>query len=157
MHKLIAYAIFSTRRQDEIVRATWANLDETNKRLLVKDMKHPGQKRGNDVWVDLPGEALAIIKTMPKGDGAIFPYTANAISAAFTRACQFLKIEDLHFHDLRHDGVSRLFEMGWDIPHVALVSGHRSWSSLQRYSHIRQAGDKYAGWKWLPLVTNPPA
>jgi integrase len=155
MHKLIAYAIFSTRRQDEIVRPTWANLDEANKRLLVKDMKHPGQKRGNDVWVDLPAEALAIIKTMMvKPDAPIFPYTADAISAAFTRACQFLKIEDLHFHDLRHDGVSRLFEMGWDIPHVALVSGHRSWSSLQRYSHIRQAGDKYKDWKWLKLVTN---
>lgn len=156
MHKLIAYAIFSTRRQDEIVRPTWENLDETNKRLLVRDMKHPGQKRGNDVWVDLPDEALGIIKTMMVKDRAapIFPYTADAISAAFTRACQFLEIENLHFHDLRHEGISRLFEMGWDIPHVALVSGHRTWQSLQRYSHIRQAGDKYAGWKWLPIVNS---
>jgi integrase len=56
----------------------------------------------------------------------------------------------LHFHDLRHEGISRLFEAGWDIPHVALVSGHRSWSSLQRYAHIRQRDDKYAGWRWRP-------
>lgn len=153
MQKIIAYAIFSTRRMGEIVRPLGKHLDAEHSRLLVKDMKHPGQKRGNDVWVDLPDEALAIIKGMPRTEGRIFPYTADAISAAFTRACQFLKIEDLHFHDLRHDGVSRLFEMGWDIPHVALVSGHRSWSSLQRYSHIRQSGDKYEGWKWLPLVT----
>jgi integrase len=55
----------------------------------------------------------------------------------------------LHFHDLRHEGISRLFEMGRSIPQVAAVSGHRSWQSLQRYSHIRQTGDKYAGWKWL--------
>jgi integrase len=53
-----------------------------------------------------------------------------------------------HFHDLRHDGISRLFEMGWTIPHVASVSGHRSWQSLKRYTHIRQNGDKYAGWDW---------
>jgi integrase len=60
----------------------------------------------------------------------------------------FLAIDDLHFHDLRHEGVSRLFEMGRTIPQVASVSGHRSWQSLQRYTHLRQVGDKYAGWKW---------
>ena len=46
---------------------------------------------------------------------------------------------------LRHDGISRLFELGWSIPHVAAVSGRRSWSSLKRYTHIRQRGDKYTG------------
>ena len=55
----------------------------------------------------------------------------------------------MHFHDLRHEGVSRLFEKGLTIPHVATVSGHRSWQSLKRYTHIRQVGDKYVGWQWL--------
>jgi len=59
-----------------------------------------------------------------------------------------LEIEDLRFHDLRHEGISRLFEMGWTIPQVATVSGHRSWKILKRYSHLRQSGDKYANWKW---------
>jgi integrase len=161
MQKVIAYAIFSTRRQDEIGRPLWKHLDEEHTRLFIEDMKHPGQKLGNDVWVDLTPEALAIIKSMPRGPGRIFPYSADAISAAFTRACYTLGIntkampdEDrLHFHDLRHEGVSRLFEMGWDIPHVALVSAHRSWSSLQRYAQIRQRGDKFKDWKWLPIVT----
>lgn len=154
MQKIIAYAIFSTRRQEEIIRPEWPHLDEAHSRLLIKDMKHPGQKVGNDVWVDLPPEALAIIRAMPRTAKRIFPYSTDAISAAFTRACQFLQIEDLRFHDLRHEGVSRLFEVGKDIPHVALVSGHRSWSSLQRYAQIRQSGDKYANWKWLKVVTN---
>lgn len=128
-----------------------ADLDATNSRQLVRDMKHPGQKKGNDVWVNLTPEALALSEAMPT-KGRIFPYTENAISASFTRACKVLGIEDLHFHDLRHEGVSRLFEMGRDIPTVALVSGHRSWSSLQRYSHIRQAGDKFENWTWLPVA-----
>lgn len=152
MHKIIAYGIFSTRRQDEIGRPLWRHLDEAGSRLLVKDMKHPGQKIGNDVWCDLPLEALALIRTMPRTNGQIFPYSADAISAAFTRACKVLGIDDLHFHDLRHDGVSRLFEMGWNIPHVAAVSGHRSWQSLQRYTHLRHTGDKYADWKWKALL-----
>ena len=55
-------------------------------------------------------------------------------------------------HDLRHDGVSRLFEMGLSIPRAASVSGHRSWQSLKRYTHIRQAGDKYENWQWLERI-----
>jgi hypothetical protein len=34
---------------------------------------------------------------------------------------------------------------------AASVSGHRSWSSLKRYTHLRQTGDKYEGWKWKAL------
>src|SRR5262249_39608977 len=144
MTKIIAFAIFSTRRQDEIARITWADYDTT--RVMVRDMKHPGEKEGNDTWCELLPEAAAIIETMPKTDDArIFPYSTAAISAAFTRACKFLAIEDLHFHDLRHDGVSRLFEMGRTIPQAASVSAHRSWQSLQRYTHLRQSGDKYKG------------
>ena len=146
MQRIVAFAIFSTRRQEEITRITWPDYDKT--RVLVRDMKHPGDKAGNDTWCDLPPEAAAIIETMPRSKGAIFPYSTDAISAAFTRACKVLEINDLHFHDLRHDGVSRLFEMGKTIPQAAGVSGHRSWSSLKGYSHLRQTGDKYEQWKW---------
>ncbi len=146
MQKIIAFAIFATRRQEEITLLRWDDID--GDRILVRDMKHPGDKKGNNVFCELPPEALAIVNSMAKNDEQIFPYSSDAISAAFTRACQFLGIKDLHFHDLRHEGVSRLFEMGRTIPQVAAVSGHRSWASLKRYTHIRQAGDKYAEWKW---------
>lgn len=153
MCKLIAFAIFSTRRQEEITRIAWTDLDEAHSRILVRDMKHPGQKKGNDVWVELVPEALAIIKSMPRVAKQIFPYGTDAISAAFTRACPLYGIEDLHFHDMRHEGISRLFEMGRTIPLAASVSGHRSWTSLKRYAQIKEVGDKFDGWKWLPIVT----
>ncbi len=124
-------------------------------RVLVRDMKNPGEKIGNDVWCDLPPEALQIILSMPKRLEEIFPHSGETIGTNFTRACQFLEIIDLHLHDLRHDGVSRLFEIGRNIPQVAAVSGHRSWSSLKRYTHLRQTGDKYAGWKWFSVLTSP--
>lgn len=150
MHRVIPFAIFSTRRQEEITRQEMSDVDSKHSRLLVRDI--PGEKIGNDSWCELPDEALRIIKAMNK-KGRVFPYTTDAISAAFTRACQLLGIEDLHFHDLRHDGISRLFEMGKTIPQAASVSGHKSWQSLQRYTHLRQTGDKYAGWKWFDEVT----
>jgi integrase len=152
MQAIITFALFSTRRLDEITRVRWADLDEAGPRILVRDMKNPGEKIGNDVWCDLPVPAARIIKAMPRGADTIFPFGGDAIGAAFTRACAFLGIVDLHFHDLRHEGVSRLFEMGLTIPHVAAVSGHRSWTSLKRYTHLRQSGDRYAGWRWLDVI-----
>ena len=156
MAKIIAFAIFSTRRQEEITRISWADYDKEAARVWVRDMKSPGDKKGNHVLCELPPEAVAVIDSMPRTAPQIFPYSTDAISAAFTRACQHLQIEDLHFHDLRHEGVSRLFEMGRTIPQVAAVSGHRSWNSLQRYTHLRQTGDKYFNWRWLGVATAPP-
>lgn len=148
MHKVIVFALFSTRRQAEITRITWDDFEKEHTRVLIRDMKHPGEKIGNDTWVDLPSEAIQVIESMPKTKSEIFPYSPDAITANFTRACKLLGIKDLRFHDLRHEGISRLFEMGLGIPQVAAVSGHRSWVSLKRYTHIREAGDKYANWKW---------
>lgn len=145
--KLIAFVPFSTRRQEEIPRIRWEDLDCARQAVLVRDMKNPGQKIGNDVWCHPPDEAWAILLTMPKVEREIFPYNAKSVSASFTRARPMLGIEDLHFHDLRHEGVSRLFEMGWDIPRVSSVSGHRDWNSLRRYTHLRGRMDQY--WKWL--------
>lgn len=153
MHRVIVFALFSTRRQEEITRIAWEDFQKEHKRVLVRDMKYPGEKLGNDTWVDLPAEAIQVIEGMSKNKPEIFPYSADAITANFTRACKLLDIQDLHFHDLRHEGISRLFEMGWNIPHVAAVSGHRSWVSLKRYTHIRESGDKYAGWNGLSWAT----
>jgi integrase len=157
MGLLTLFALFSTRRQAEITRLAAPDLDEANSEIWVRDMKHPGEKEGNDVLTLLPPEALAIIRILRRlprspskaSDNRLLPYNETTISRNFTDACHFLEIEDLHFHDLRHDGISRLFEMGWHIPRVAMVSGHRTWTSLKRYTHLRQVGDKYAGWPWM--------
>lgn len=152
MQQIICYAIFSARRQEEITRQVFEDLDEKHSDIWVRDMKHPGEKIGNDVRCALTDEALQIIlnrRASPDQNGRIFPHNGDSISRAFTDACALLGIEDLHFHDLRHEGISRLFELGWSIPKVAGVSGHRTWTSLRRYTHVRQNDDKYANWPWL--------
>lgn len=157
MAALAVFCLFSTRRIDEACRIEWGGLDQERSGIWVKDMKHPGEKVGNDVFVSLPPEAMQVVLAQPRTAKRIFPYNSKSVSTAFTRAAAFLAIEDLHMHDLRHEGVSRLFEMGWTIPQVATVSGHRTWSSLKRYTHVRQSGDKYTGWPWLGLVTRKAA
>lgn len=156
MVRVTAFALFSTRRQEEITRIRWDAMDEARQSVLITDMKNPGQKYGNDVWCHVPDEAWRILQSMPKIEDEVFPYNSRSVSASFTRACNFLEIDDLHFHDLRHDGVSRLFEMGWDIPKVASVSGHRDWNSMRRYTHLRGNGDPYKDWPWLENIIAGP-
>lgn len=158
MVRVTIFALFSTRRQEEITRIRWDAMDEPGQRVLITDMKNPGQKHGNDVWCLVPDEAWRVLQSMPRVTGEVFPYNAKSVSASFTRACKFLEIDDLHFHDLRHDGLSRLFEMDWDIPKAASVSGHRDWNSMRRYTHLRGNGDPYKEWPWLErAITGPLA
>ena len=44
---------------------------------------------------------------------------------------------DLRFHDLRHEAISRFFELGLNIPEVAVISGHKDPRMLFRYTHLR--------------------
>lgn len=156
MTRIIPFAIFSTRRQEEITTIVGKDLDKAHLEVIVRNMKNPGEKIGNDVATTLTPEALQLIELQPATEGRIWPYNHDSIGTSFRRACTFLGIEDLHFHDLRHDGISRLFEMGWSIPKVACVSGHRSWTSLKRYTHLRQAGDKYKDWPWFAKIGIKP-
>lgn len=152
--EVILFALFSARRQDEIMRILWADLDERTRSVIVQDMKHPSQKTGNHRRVYLTPEAWAIVQRQPKTDARIFPFNPRSVGGRWIEWCKFLGIEDLHFHDLRHECISWLFECGWDIPRVSGVSGHTTWSSLQRYTHLsrQEVHDKYAGWAWRPVL-----
>ena len=46
---------------------------------------------------------------------------------------------DLRFHDLRHEAISCFFELGLNIPEVAVISGHKDPRMLFRYTHLRAA------------------
>lgn len=91
----------------------------------------PRAKDGTDQEVPLLNltgydarEIMLQRRIITRGWGRVFPYNHRSVSAAFTRACDELKIEDLRFHDLRHEGTSRLFEAGLTIEKIALVAGH---------------------------------
>ena len=49
-------------------------------------------------------------------------------------------LTDIRFHDLRHEAASRLFEAGFKIEQVALVTGHKDWKMLKRYTNLRPEG-----------------
>lgn len=139
MPDIICFAIASTFRQSEILRIARSTTDLHLKTTLITKRKHPTEKETNDKIVPLLDEGVAIIKRQVKDkfDDRIFPFEANNISNLFTRVCKELGIKDLHFHDLRHEAISRLFEMGYQIQEVAMFSGHRDWKMLRRYTHLK--------------------
>jgi integrase len=59
------------------------------------------------------------------------------MNGAFKLAVKKAGMENFHFHDLRHEATSRLFEKGLNVMEVAAISGHKSMQMLQRYTHIR--------------------
>ncbi|WP_293934392.1 site-specific integrase [Iodobacter sp.] len=134
---VMRFAVETAMRLGEIVALRWSDLDEKNRTIMIRDRKDPKKKIGNNQVVPLLGFAMDIIKSQFHEHELIFPYKAACVSAAFTRLCSRAGVIDLHFHDLRHEGISRLFEQGYAIQEVALVSGHRSWKNLARYTQLR--------------------
>jgi integrase len=132
MDKIVRLAVVFPRRLGELVGMRWE--DYKDNVMVLRDTKHPRKQRTERVPV--PRAARRIIDSLPKIDELVLPYKSESCSAAFERACQRLGIQDLHFHDLRHEGVSRLFEQGLDIPRVAMISGHMTWANLKRYTHL---------------------
>lgn len=136
---IVRFAVGTAMRRGEIVKVTWADLDAKKKMILVRDRKDPRKKEGNDQWVPLLGDMWELVQSQPKGDaaGRIFPIHPQTLSKYFKGACDALSILDLHFHDLRHEGTSRLFELGYQVQQVALVTGHKNWVHLKRYTNLR--------------------
>jgi integrase len=137
------WALALPRRAGELTRIRWADVNVKKRTVIVRDVKHPRKKIGNDQVVPLLGEAWALLERTPKAAAEILPYNTGSMCAAFERVRNRIaetglpSIADLRFHDLRHTGITMLFWRGLQIPEVAVVSGHTNWQQLQRYTHIK--------------------
>lgn len=138
METLCRFALATGMRQGEITRLEIEDIDPVAKTVVIRDRKDPRNKQGNDQTVPLLPDAWAIVAPLirRRKRGYLFPYDAKSVSASFTRACKELEIEDLHFHDLRHRAAAQFFRMGLGIPQVALLTGHKTWAMLRRYTKI---------------------
>jgi integrase len=89
----------------------------------------------------LSRRAVATLKELLDRKGRdvdrVFPVTPNSIRLAFEHLRVRAQMNDFRFHDLRHEGVSRLFEKGLNIAEVSTISGHKELRMLQRYTHLR--------------------
>ncbi|HKQ26829.1 MAG TPA: site-specific integrase [Burkholderiales bacterium] len=132
MASLASLAIETAMRRGELLALTWADINLQTGVARLHDTKNSERRD-----VPLSRRALEILKAFPRPIALgtpVFPLTQDFVSHAFRQACKNAGIENLHFHDLRHEAVSRICEK---LPmHEAMrVTGHKTPSMLMRYYH----------------------
>ena len=126
----ITLALETSMRLGELLQLKWDKIDI--KRGLAE---LPRTKNGHGRVVPLTRTALETLEEL-KGDSIyVLPVKPDTLKQSWRRLVKRTGINDLRFHDLRHEAISRLLEVGLTIPEVASVSGHRTASMLARYAH----------------------
>ncbi|MHB8544253.1 MAG: tyrosine-type recombinase/integrase [Leptospirales bacterium] len=135
MSQVVRFALETAMRRGELAGMTWDMVDLKKRTVTLPETKN-GQKR----IVPLSSVAVTILKerlNTRRIDGKVWNIGLDAISQDFAKACQKAEISGLHFHDLRHEATSRLFEKGFDTMEVRTITGHKTLQMLARYTHLR--------------------
>ncbi len=133
---IVDLAIETGMRLGELLSLTWDTID-LQRRCASLDMTKNGEAR----TVPLSTRAIATLSALPRrfNDPRVFWCWSrpDAFENAWRRAVKTAGIKDLRFHDLRHEAVSRLFELGLNPMEVAAISGHKTLQALKRYTHLK--------------------
>ncbi|CAE6869706.1 Tyrosine recombinase XerC [Paraburkholderia aspalathi] len=129
----VVLAIETAMRQGEIAKLRWEHIDVEARTAFL-----PITKNGTARKVPLSSKAIeALTWCPPPHRGRVFKLTQSAMQHAFRQIRQQCGLGNVHFHDLRHEAASRLFEKGLNVMEVAAITGHKNLKMLQRYTHLR--------------------
>ena len=133
---VVCFAIETGMRMGEILALQWRYVDLQSRVATLPDTKTGEARR-----VPLSNAAVAAISSLPRhiSDGRVFWIwrRGDSLESVWRRVVSWAGIEDLRFHDLRHEAVSRFFELGLNPMEVASISGHKSLQMLKRYTHLK--------------------
>ena len=129
---IIQFAVETGMRRSEILKLTWNDINLETGIASLYDTKN-----GNDRHIPLTKIAIELLSNLTQSSEFVFPISANCLRLAWERCRNKSNIKGLRFHDLRHEAVSRFFEMGLSVPEVALISGHKDVRQLFRYTHLK--------------------
>ena len=131
---IVQLALETAMRQGELIRLHWEHID-----LNRRTAHLPDTKNGEARTVPLSTTAVRVLRTLPRSlHGPVFlGLTTEAVKRAYIRAVRRAGIENLRFHDLRHEATTRLFEKGLNIMEVASITGHKDLRMLRRYTHLK--------------------
>lgn len=142
----ILFAIETAMRRSEIASLRWENVS-----IKGRSAHLPLTKNGESRTVPLSPAAIEILRSMPRNiSGTVFGISTGNITNLMRKACAKAGLQDLNFHDLRHEAASRLFEnTDLDVMEIKTITGHKSLQMLARYSHLRthRLADRLAGRK----------
>ena len=131
MLPLVKFALETAMRRGEILGLRWEYVDLQKRIAFI-----PLTKNGESRTVPLSSGAIELLRALPIDlKGRVFPLTCRQVSAAMERARVKAKLDDWHFHDLRHMAITRLAEKLPNLIELSAVSGHKSLAMLKRYYH----------------------
>ena len=131
MLPLVKFALETAMRRGEILGLRWEYVDLQKRIAFI-----PLTKNGESRTVPLSSGAIELLRALPIDlKGRVFPLTGRQVSAAMERARVKAKLDDWHFHDLRHMAITRLAEKLPNLIELSAVSGHKSLVMLKRYYH----------------------
>lgn len=133
----IVLALETAMRRSELLSLTAADIDVERRAARLRVTKNGRPRR-----VPLTTRALQVLAALAAeagdADSHLLPLTANALKIAFfRRVLPASGVADFHFHDLRHEAISRLAESGrFQLLQLQAISGHRDPRMVQRYAHL---------------------
>ncbi len=147
LYQIVRVALYTGMRRGEILGLRRQDVD------LARRVVHLTQtKNGEPRTVPLSPRAARVLRqaldnpVRPLGTDLIFwgepgrkgDRRRYVYEPAWQRAVKRAKLEDFHFHDLRHEFVSRLIEFS-DLSdvQVATIIGHKTMDMVLRYAHLR--------------------
>lgn len=142
MQPLVELALETAARQSELLSLDWPDINMTKRVARIRGKKRADGKRrtkNRDKFRDVPlsSRALKVLSSLPHNiSGKLFQVSQRVVINAFSEACKRAGIEDLTFHDLRHEATSRLAEK-LALHELMKVTGHSSTRMLARYYHPR--------------------
>jgi integrase len=130
----IELAVETAMRREELCSLAWVDVD-LNRRVAHLHLTKNGEPRD----VPLSTRSITLLSQLVRPiRGPVLGIKGGALSQAFRRVSERAKLEDLHWHDLRHEATSRLAErLGNDVMALAAVTGHKTLQMLKRYTHLR--------------------
>ncbi len=126
----IDLAIETGMRAGEILTLDWKQVN-----IEVGTLRLTKTKNGCGRTVPLTDKAVAVLKKLPRDiGGQVIPnfYDTSGLDRAFKRVCHAAGIEDLRFHDLRHEAASR-FAPHMTAPILAKIMGWKTIQMAMRY------------------------
>lgn len=135
IENIILFALETAARRSEIAAMRWEHVDLKRRLWIIPFSETKKSPR----TVPLSPKAKEILESLPRRiDGSVWGMAEDSITQAFGRVCQRAGIDDLRFHDLRHEATSRLFENPeFGMMEVAAITGHKTLIMLKRYTHLR--------------------
>ena len=155
MHLIMWLAIYSCRRESELTELYLNEFNRNKKIWKVFDLKNPNGSKGNNKSFVVSDLCLQVIDELLKPDvrdrmlslkrepsNVLVPVDAKSYAARWREGIKMCGFDGMRFHDLRHEGITRLAEDGLTIPQIQQVSLHESWESLRRYVNLSHREDR---------------